>query len=293
MCVPGKNAERAVTTSLAGRRIALLEARLATEASALVRRLGGMPVSVPALREEAVSATAMVTAFLDRLAAGEIAFVIFQTGVGVNALFDEAAVLGRDEALREGLGRVGIVSRGPKPGRGACLARPSSRLHRALPLHHRRAARGSGTPARGARGRRHRELRRAQRGPEPCPRGAGRAHRGADPLRVASARGHGSPARPRRSDPRRGGRRGDLHHPGPGPASLRGDRPEPATGAGRSPRSAGGDGGGGPHLRPGPARVRNRRHRRSREPQTGAALRGPGNPPRGAPQGPREPRHRP
>ena len=122
VCVPGKNAERAVTTSLAGRRIALLEARLATEASALVRRLGGMPVSVPALREEAVSATAMVTTFLDRLAAGEIAFVIFQTGVGVSALFDEAAVLGRDEALREGLGRVGIVSRGPKPG-GALASR--------------------------------------------------------------------------------------------------------------------------------------------------------------------------
>jgi uroporphyrinogen-III synthase len=108
--------------SLAGRRIALLEARLASEAAALVRRLGGTPVSVPALREEAVSATAMVTSFLDSLAAGEIAVVICQTGVGVIALFDEAAVLGRGEELLEGLAGVKIVSRGPKPG-GALAAR--------------------------------------------------------------------------------------------------------------------------------------------------------------------------
>jgi uroporphyrinogen-III synthase len=114
--VPGSNGSPKTTGSLAGRRVALLEARLASEAAALVRRLGGMPVSVPALREEAVSATAMVTAFLDNLATGDIAFVICQTGGGVNALFDEAAVLGRSGALLEGLARVPIVSRGPKPG---------------------------------------------------------------------------------------------------------------------------------------------------------------------------------
>ncbi len=113
---PGRNGGRGPTVTLAGRRVALLEARLASEAAALVRRLGGMPVSVPALREEAVSATAMVTSFLDNLASGDIAFVICQTGVGVNALFDEALALGRDEDLALGLNRARLVSRGPKPG---------------------------------------------------------------------------------------------------------------------------------------------------------------------------------
>jgi uroporphyrinogen-III synthase len=119
---PGSNGSPKTSGSLAGRRVALLEARLASEAAALVRRLGGLPVSVPALREEPVFATAMVRSFLENLAAGEIAIVIFQTGVGVNALFDEAAALGSEQALVDGLASVVTVSRGPKPG-GALAAR--------------------------------------------------------------------------------------------------------------------------------------------------------------------------
>ena len=52
-----------------GQRVALLEARLASEAAALVRRLGGEPVSVPALREEPLPSGPAVSAFLDRLSA--------------------------------------------------------------------------------------------------------------------------------------------------------------------------------------------------------------------------------
>ncbi len=71
---------------LRGRRVGLLEARLASEAASLVRRLGGEPVSVPALREEPLAAGAAVAAFLDRLTRGELAYVVLQTGVGVAAL---------------------------------------------------------------------------------------------------------------------------------------------------------------------------------------------------------------
>ncbi len=81
----------------------------------LVRRHGGEPYAVPALREAALSCEAEVEAFLDRLGAGRFDAVICMTGVGVNALFDEAERLHRLPACLEGLQRVTLVCRGPKP----------------------------------------------------------------------------------------------------------------------------------------------------------------------------------
>lgn len=100
---------------LSGEKVALLEARLASEAAALVRRLGGEPVSVPALREEPVPSGPAVSAFLDRLARGELACVVLQTGVGVTALGLEAERLGRKRDLVKGLESARTLSRGPKP----------------------------------------------------------------------------------------------------------------------------------------------------------------------------------
>jgi uroporphyrinogen-III synthase len=100
---------------LRGQKIALLEARLGSETAALVRRLGGEPVSVPALREQPLPSGPAVASFLDRLDRGELAFVVLQTGVGVSALVHEAERLGRRQDLVRGLRSVGIVSRGPKP----------------------------------------------------------------------------------------------------------------------------------------------------------------------------------
>jgi uroporphyrinogen-III synthase len=100
---------------LRGQKVALLEARLASEAAALVSRLGGEPVSVPALREEPLPSGPEVEAFLDRLERRELAYVVVQTGVGVSALAQEAECLGRKPDLVRGLGSVAIVSRGPKP----------------------------------------------------------------------------------------------------------------------------------------------------------------------------------
>lgn len=100
---------------LSGAKVALLEARLASEAAALVRRLGGEPVSVPALREEPVPSAPAVSAFVDRLARGELAYVVLQTGVGVNALALAAERLGRKRDLIKGLESARTLSRGPKP----------------------------------------------------------------------------------------------------------------------------------------------------------------------------------
>jgi uroporphyrinogen-III synthase len=100
---------------LDGRKIALLEARLRAEAAALVRRMGGEPVSVPALREEPVPSGPAVASFLGLLNRGELGFVVLQTGVGVTALAREAERLGKKRDLVYGLESVRIVSRGPKP----------------------------------------------------------------------------------------------------------------------------------------------------------------------------------
>ncbi len=68
----------------------------------LVRRHGGKPYAVPALREAALSCQAEVEIFLDRLGAGHFGAVVCMTGVGVNALFDEAERLQRLPECLEG-----------------------------------------------------------------------------------------------------------------------------------------------------------------------------------------------
>jgi uroporphyrinogen-III synthase len=105
----------AAASGPAGFRIGLLEARLASETAELVRRLGGIPLSAPALSERPLPAGAAVAAFLDKLSAGQLDLLVVQTGVGVGALFHEARQLGRAAELRRAMAHVRIVSRGPKP----------------------------------------------------------------------------------------------------------------------------------------------------------------------------------
>ena len=100
---------------LAGAKIVLLEARMNSELANLVRRHGGAPVSVPAVREVTMDCSREVAALIDRLRDGEIDFIVFQTGVGVMTLLGEAEKLGRKEELLEALHRTTIIARGPKP----------------------------------------------------------------------------------------------------------------------------------------------------------------------------------
>ncbi|MBO0720204.1 MAG: uroporphyrinogen-III synthase [Blastocatellia bacterium] len=104
---------------MAGAKVVLLEARMNSELANLVRRHGGDPVSVPAVREvtveDAVSLSAEVGALIDDLHAGSIDLIIFQTGVGVMRLCEEAEKLNRKEELLEAVRRTMIAARGPKP----------------------------------------------------------------------------------------------------------------------------------------------------------------------------------
>jgi uroporphyrinogen-III synthase len=101
--------------TLAGARVALLEARLSEELAALVRRHGGEPHCFPAVREEPADCAAEVAALLDELRGEPSTIFVFSTGVGATALFAEARRLGRDDELLDALRRGLAVCRGPKP----------------------------------------------------------------------------------------------------------------------------------------------------------------------------------
>jgi uroporphyrinogen-III synthase len=99
--------------SLNGIRLALLEARRSSELSELVRRLGGEPYAVPAVRE--VPRLDDVPSFLDALAADRFAMVICLTGAGISRLLVEAQVLDRLDETVAALWRTMTACRGPKP----------------------------------------------------------------------------------------------------------------------------------------------------------------------------------
>ena len=98
---------------LSGRTIALLESRMSDELAAMVVRLGGTPVSAPAVKEvpHLHEAAEQVTALL----AGRYRAVIFLTGAGVSAVLREAEKQGQLTPLREALTAVTVAARGPKP----------------------------------------------------------------------------------------------------------------------------------------------------------------------------------
>ena len=102
-------------STLQGMRIALVEGRMSGALADLVRRHGGEPYAVPALREASRSCGAEVASFLDGLSAGRFDVVVCMTGVGVNALCDEAERLQRLPECLEGLQGVTLACRGPKP----------------------------------------------------------------------------------------------------------------------------------------------------------------------------------
>ena len=119
--------------SLGGARVALLESRMESELASLVRRHGGEPVCVPALREVERDCAAEVALAIDALALPG-AVVVLATGVGLQRWLTVASALGRDGELREGLARATVVCRGPKPV--AVLKREGLTAHVRAPAPH-------------------------------------------------------------------------------------------------------------------------------------------------------------
>jgi uroporphyrinogen-III synthase len=98
---------------LAGRRIALLESRLSADIATLVKRLGGIPVPAPSMRE--VPRSEDVQTFMEGVTSGRFAAAIFQTGAGATALLRDAEAAGQLPAVLDGLRKIMVACRGPKP----------------------------------------------------------------------------------------------------------------------------------------------------------------------------------
>jgi uroporphyrinogen-III synthase len=110
-----RSSERRAPRGLAGVRVALLEARMGEEMSDLLGRYGAIPRAVAAVREEPIDCAAPVAALLARLATRGRHMVIFLTGVGADAVFQEAERQAQLPALLDGLREATLVCRGPKP----------------------------------------------------------------------------------------------------------------------------------------------------------------------------------
>lgn len=104
-----------MATALSGKTIAITESRRATELATLVAKLGGVPLSAPAVQEVPRRDRGPALEVLGRIVRGEVAVVIFLTGVGTAAFLDLAASAGARETLLRALGGVLAVARGPKP----------------------------------------------------------------------------------------------------------------------------------------------------------------------------------
>jgi uroporphyrinogen-III synthase len=81
----------------------------------LVRSLGGEAMVAPAVREEPKDAGTAAERLLELLSREPSSFVVFSTGVGVEALFRGANERGIWEKLGEALRGANVVCRGPKP----------------------------------------------------------------------------------------------------------------------------------------------------------------------------------
>jgi uroporphyrinogen-III synthase len=99
--------------ALNSRRIALLESRHGNDFATLVRRLGGVPVSAPAVDE--VPCHDDFNTFVDGLTERRFSLAIFQTGTGIKTLCDEAERRGRLAQVIDALRQTTIACRGAKP----------------------------------------------------------------------------------------------------------------------------------------------------------------------------------
>ena len=100
-----------------GLKVLSLESRRAKEMETLIRREGGDPFVAASVQERALDDHRDAMQFVERLYAGEFDLLVCMTGAGLAFLRELAVASGNGalDRLAEGLRKVVIVSRGPKP----------------------------------------------------------------------------------------------------------------------------------------------------------------------------------
>jgi len=101
--------------SFDGLRVIAFESRRASEIAELIRRQQGDPFVAPSMRESPIENNPEAFAFAERLFRGEFDMMIFLTGVGTRALDKVLASRHPAGAFADGLRKVTVVARGPKP----------------------------------------------------------------------------------------------------------------------------------------------------------------------------------
>lgn len=97
-----------------------------SQMGALIERHGGIPYPAPVLQEVHLGDTPEVIELVDGICAGRVQVMVFQTGVGTQALFDSAASLGKEPEILEALAGLTVIARSPKPA--AVLRRHKVRI---------------------------------------------------------------------------------------------------------------------------------------------------------------------
>lgn len=106
---------RKETKKLKDKTIAILENRAGEQLADLVRKYGGTPFSAPALAEIPDIDPVLIAQLVADWGKELPEFFIFQTGVGVKALFATTDSLGITDKLLDILASTVVVVRGPKP----------------------------------------------------------------------------------------------------------------------------------------------------------------------------------
>jgi uroporphyrinogen-III synthase len=101
--------------SLQGLRIVSFESRRAKEMAELIRRYGGEPIAAPSMREVPLSENRAALELLPRIEKGEFDILILMTGVGTKTLNETLLTQFAQERILDGLRKVQLVARGPKP----------------------------------------------------------------------------------------------------------------------------------------------------------------------------------
>jgi uroporphyrinogen-III synthase len=98
-----------------GIRVLALESRRAAEIAELIRRQGGHPFVAPSMREAPLADNSAAFEFAERLFADGFDMVVLLTGVGTRQLARVLAERYPANAFADGLRKVTLAARGPKP----------------------------------------------------------------------------------------------------------------------------------------------------------------------------------